>query len=76
MGKKKYLNENYIKKLIKWNKKLRFDTLKMFSDSKKELIEKYNKINYVKMFLRVVFCINTKFCAKVIKTLAHKLIRV
>lgn len=76
MGKKKYLNENYIKKLIKWNKKLRFDTLKMFSDSKKELIEKYNKINYLKMLLKVIFCFNVKFCAKVIKTFAHKLIRV
>ena len=73
-GDKKYLNENYITKLIAWNKKLRFDTFKMFKKNKKELIEKYNKLNYFKMFLRVIFCINLKVCAKIIKTFAHKLI--
>ena len=75
-GKKKYLSENYVKKLIFWNKKLRFDTLKMFFICKKELVEKYNKINYFNMLLRVFFCFNLKFCAKVMKTLAHKLVRV
>ena len=74
MGNKKYLNEKYIKKLITWNKKLRFDTLKMFTQNKKELIEKYNKINYMKMFFKVIFCLNIKVCAKIIKTFAHKLI--
>ena len=74
MGNKKYLNEKYIKKLITWNKKLRLDTLKMFAQNKKELIEKYNKINYMKMFFKVIFCLNIKVCAKIIKTFAHKLI--
>ena len=73
-GNKKYLSENYIKKLIAWNKKLRFDTLKMFLLNKKELIEKYNKINYFKMLTKVFFCLNIKICAKIIKTFAHKLI--
>lgn len=75
-GNKKYLSENYIKKLINWNAKLRFDTLKMFLDNKQDLIEKYNKINYLKMFCRVIFCINLKVCAKIIKTFAHKLIKI
>lgn len=75
IGKKKYLSENYVKKLITWNKKLRIDTMKMFIQNKKELIEKYNKINYLKMLFRVIFCINIKICAKIIKTLAHKLIQ-
>ena len=44
VGDKKYLNENYIKKLIAWNKKLRFDTLKMFIENKKELTENKNKL--------------------------------
>lgn len=73
-GDKKYLNENYINKLIDWNKKLRFDTFKMFKENKKDLIEKYNKLNYFKMLLRVIFCINLKICAKIIKTFAHRLI--
>lgn len=74
-GNKKYLNENYVKKLISWNKKLRLDTLKMFIQNKSVLIEKYNKINYLKMLLKVFFCINLKICAKIIKTFAHKLIQ-
>lgn len=75
-GKKKYLSENYVKKLIFWNKKLRLDTLKMFITHKKELSQKYNKINYLKMLLRVVFCFNIKLCAKIIKTFAHSLIKI
>ena len=74
-GDKKYLSENYINKLIAWNKKLRIDTLKMLVENKKEFIKKYNKLNYSKMLLRVIFCINLKVCAKIIKTFAHKLIR-
>lgn len=73
-GSKKYLSESYVKKLISWNIKLRLDTVKMFASNKKELIEKYNKINYFKMFFKVIFCINLKICAKIIKTFAHKLI--
>jgi len=73
-GNIKYLSENYIKKLISWNKKLRLDTLKMFIQNKKELIEKYKKINYFKMLLKVIFCINLKVCTKIIKTFVHKLV--
>jgi len=73
-GEKKYLSENYVKKIIRWNIKLRLDTAKMFLMRKKELIEKYNKLNYYKMLFKVIFCINIKVCAKIIKTLAHKLI--
>lgn len=73
-GNKKYLNEKYVNKLIAWNKKLRIDTFKMFIENKKEFIEKYNKINYLKMFLRVFFCVNLKICTKIIKTFVHKLI--
>ena len=74
-GEKKYLSEKYIKKLITWNKKLRLDTLKMFIEHKAQLVEKYNKINYLKMFLRVIFCINLKICTKIIKTFVHKLVQ-
>lgn len=73
-GNKKFLGENYVNKIIAWNKKIRIDTLKMFLGNKNELIEKYNKINYFKMLYRVIFCINIKVCAKIIKTFAHKLI--
>jgi len=34
-GNKKYLSEEYIKKLIQWNKKIRIDALKMFIKNKK-----------------------------------------
>ena len=44
------------------------------TDGSKELIEKYNKINYFKMLTKVFFCLNIKICAKIIKTFAHKLI--
>lgn len=73
-GNKKYLTENYVKKLILWNKKLRFDVLKMFLKNKKQLIQKYNKINYLKMLFRIIFCVNFKVCTKIIKAFAHKLI--
>lgn len=73
-GNKKYLNQKTINKLICWNKKIRFDAIKMFIRNKKELIKKYNKINYYKMFFKVVFCINLKVCAKIIKTFAHRVI--
>ncbi len=75
-GHKKYLNEEYINTLINWNKKLRLDTIYMFISHKKDFIKKYNKLNYIKMFYHVIFCINLKICAKVIKTLAHKLIKI
>ncbi|MBR5304868.1 MAG: glycosyltransferase family 2 protein [Candidatus Gastranaerophilales bacterium] len=74
-GNKKFLSEGYVKKLIAWNKKLRLDTIKMFIKNREELIERYNKINYLKMFYTVVFCVNLKVCAKIIKTFAHKLIQ-
>ncbi|MBQ8635822.1 glycosyltransferase family 2 protein [bacterium] len=74
VGDKKYLSEEYIRKLISWNKKLRIDTIKMFVTNKAELIKEYNKINYFKMFLKVIFCVNIKICAKIIKTFAHKII--
>ena len=73
-GNKRYINENYIKKLINWNKKIRFDAIKMFIKNKKELSEEFNKINYLKMFKKVVFCVNFKLCAKALKALAHKII--
>lgn len=72
-GNKKYLSENYVQKLIKWNVKLRFDTFVMFLKNKKELVKIFNKLNYNKMLFKVMFCINAKICAKVIKTIAHKL---
>lgn len=75
-GNKKYLNEEYINTLINWNKKLRLDTLYMFISHKKDFIKKYNKLNYAKMFYHVIFCLNLKICAKVIKTFAHKLIKI
>ncbi len=75
VGYKKYLTQEYVNTLIDWNKKLRLDTLYMFLSHKKEFIEKYNKLNYLKMFYRIIFCINLKICAKIIKTFAHKLIR-
>ena len=74
IGNKKYLSEKAIHKLIDWNLKLRFDTIKMFLKNKNEIIEKYNKINYLKMLFKVLFCINIQICTKAIKTFVHKLI--
>lgn len=74
-GAKKFLREEYVNTLIDWNKKLRLDAIYMLISNKKEFIAKFNKINYLKMLCRVVFCINLKICAKIIKTFAHKLIR-
>lgn len=74
-GDKKLLCENYINKLIQWNIKLRSDAIKIFVYNRSELIKKYNKLNYYRMFLNIVFCINIKLCTKVIKTLVHKLIK-
>lgn len=74
-GNKKYLNEEYINKLINWNKKLRLDTIYMLISHKNEFIEKFNKLNYLKMLYRVFFCINIKICTKIIKTFVHKLIK-
>lgn len=73
-GNNKILPEKTVNRLIEWNIKLRTDTIKMFLSNKKELIQKFNKINYMKMLFRVIFCINTEVCAKIIKTFAHKLI--
>lgn len=75
-GNKKYLGENYIKTLIQWNKKLRLDAIRMFISNKKELVEKYNRINYLSMLLKIIFCVNIKLCAKIIKTFAHNLIQI
>jgi len=74
-GEKKYLNEEYINTLVEWNKKIRLDTLYMFISNKKEFIAKFNKLNYIKMLYRIIFCINIKICAKIMKTFAHKLLR-
>ncbi|MBQ8476309.1 glycosyltransferase family 2 protein [bacterium] len=73
-GNKKYLSEKTVNKLIDWNKKLRIDTIKMFFANKREIAAKYNKINYLKMLFRVIFCINIQVCAKIIKTFAHRMI--
>ena len=75
VGNKKYLKESYVEKLIEWNVKLRCDSIKMLILNKKELIFEFNKINYLKMLLRVIFCINIKTCAKVLKAFAHRLIQ-
>ena len=75
-GNKKYLCEDYVKKIILWNKKIRLDSIKMFIKNKNSLIEKYNKINYLKMLYRIIFCINLKTCAKIIKTFAHEIINI
>lgn len=75
IGNKKIHNENYTKTLIEWNKKLKIDTIKMFIKNKNELIQKYNKINYIKMFLYLNFYIDKNLCAKAISALAHKLIK-
>jgi len=74
-GEKKFLSEKYIEKLISWNKKLRLDTLKMFVENKQEFIKKYNRVNYYKMLFNVVFCVNKKVCAKIMKTFAHKTLK-
>lgn len=72
-GDKKYLKEEYVQKIVNWNIKLRLDTVIMFIQNKKELISKYNKLNYYKMLLRVIFCINLTVCTKIFKTLVHKI---
>ena len=48
----------------------------MFKTHKTEFIEKYNNLNYSKMLLSVAFCFDAKFCAKAIKALAHKKIKI
>ncbi len=73
VGTKKYLNDIYIEKLINWNKKIRLDTLKMFMNNKSNLIRLFNKFNYVKMFFKIVFCIDLKVCLKFFKALIFKL---
>lgn len=73
-GNKRYISEDYVGKLINWNKKIRLDAIKMFILKRKELIKEFNKVNYYKMFKDVIFCINIKLCAKALKTLAHKII--
>ncbi len=70
-GNKKYLKESYIKKLIFWNLKLRIDTIKMFLKNRKEFIEIFSKTKYYEMLFNIIFCINKKVCAKIIKTFAH-----
>lgn len=74
-GEKKFLNEEYVNKLIEWNIKIRLDAIKMFKKNKADLIKKYNKLNYYRMFLKLIFCINLKICAKTIKAFAHKIIQ-
>ena len=73
-GDKKYLCEKTIGRLINWNIKLRFDTLKMFFKHKGELIEQYNKLNYYKMLCRIIFCINFTVLTKILKAIIHKII--
>lgn len=73
-GNKRYLNEEYTKRLIKWNKKIRLDAFKMFRQNKDELIQTYNKLNYYNMFFRIIFCINLNVIEKIIKTLFHKIL--
>ena len=72
-GNKKYLSQKTVNKLVDWNIKLRIDTLKMFLKNKKELVEKYNKINYFKMLFRVIFCVDFKVLAKIVKTVLCKI---
>ncbi len=72
-GDKKYLCEKTIVRLINWNVKLRLDTLKMFFMYKDKLIEQYNKLNYYKMFFRIVFCINFTVFVKILKAIIHKI---
>jgi len=72
---KKHQAQLQIDKTIEWNKKLRLDIAKMFIDNKKDFVEKFGKLNYSKMLFKVIFCANSNLCAKIIKTLAHKLIR-
>ena len=72
-GNKKYLSQKTVNTLINWNIKLRIDTVKMFLNNKKELLEKYNKINYYKMLFRIIFCIDYRVIIKFIKTLFHRI---
>ncbi len=74
-GDKKYLSDCTINKLIDWNVKLRVDTIKMFISNRREICEKYNKINYYKMLLRVIFCINFSVIIKIFKTVFYKIFR-
>ncbi len=74
-GDKKMLNEEYINKLINWNVKIRLDAIKMFKKSKSDLIKKYNRLNYYRMFFKIIFCINIKIVQKLIKTFAHKIVQ-
>lgn len=74
-GNKKYLSDGTVNKLINWNIKLRIDTIKMFIKNKREICEKYNKINYYKMFFRVIFCIDLKVILKIFKAILYKLVR-
>ena len=73
-GNKKILDETYINKLIDWNIKIRLDAIKMFRKNKCDLIKKFNKLNYYKIFLRLIFCINLKICSKIFKAIVHRLI--
>ena len=74
-GNKKYLSPKTINKLTEWNIKLRFDTLKMFLSNKKAFIQKYNKFNYYKMLFSIIFCVNLKVLIKLVKAVAHKLVK-
>ena len=74
-GDKKFLNEEYVNKLIDWNIKIRLDAINMFKKNRSDLIKKYNKLNYYKMYFKIIFCINLKICAKTIKAFAHKMIQ-
>ena len=69
------LCDESINKLIAWNKKIRTDAISMFINNKTDLIKKYNNLNYLRMFLKIIFSFNINLCAKIIKTFAHKLIR-
>lgn len=55
---------NYI-----WDNKVRSDCIAMLINNKEKFIEKYSKANYLKMCFRVIFSINIKTYAKIIKKL-------
>jgi ribosomal protein S26 len=74
-GNKRFFNDKYTEKLIDNNIKIRLDAIRMFKKNKSDLIKKYNKINYYKMFLKLIFCINAKICANIVRLFAHKIIQ-
>lgn len=62
-----YRYSNFLIKDYTFDKKLQSDFMSALAKYKKEFIEKYNQINYIKMLYRVSFPINIKICAKIIR---------